>query len=774
MKKKIFTLMTLALLSIGSAWADEVTVGRTYDFSASTLASSYTIVTVTNATTTQSDGTGVKTGTGKSVSLNSTAKSVPAPAYRSLQSNGSDALLSYQESSYLGFQTVIEDGYRLTVSNISAQVAVNNQFKYKVVVVDNGDNIVYESADKTGATNSTNNPSITPSGLVLSGTVQVRMYYYNSSGTDKSKYLVPLNFTITGELETASSFTVSTAVDGDGSVIGGGSYVDGTKATLKATPGAATFDHWTKASDVSWSSTDNPLQVAVTANETYTAHFAAATTHTITSEVAAGQNSYGSITNEGDNVIVEDETVTFEATANEGYAFVNWTTGGSEYSTDASITVTSTADVTYTANFKKLFTVTYSISDYILTTNKALNNYKAGSFDEIYADANDKYTIPAYSHYYLYKEGHRFSKWEDQDGNQYEKGTEITLTKDITLTPVWVATTQTLANSSAEVTVTWNLRYSTVLFNAWQGVAGAGAEGYYTKPQAINGETIAIPMTINANSGKIDNSGRADKDNAQVNAGTKFTIPAVKGMTVAIANGNTAFTTTTIAGSTDYTGTGTTSISYTYTGEESTIDIEINEGNQYLKTIAVTYPAMTIAKEITSAGYATFVPEAKVSVPSGVKAYIVTATDATTATLSADDAITVIPANTPVVIKGDAGTYYFPKTTADPSDVTGNKLNTGAVTANGTQYILADGTSGVGFYKATPDTEIAAGVAYLVSPSGSAPYFIFGIEGGTTGIDSVQGSEFTVNGEYYNLAGQRVAQPTKGLYIVNGKKVVVK
>ena len=30
------------------------------------------------------------------------------------------------------------------------------------------------------------------------------------------------------------------------------------------------------------------------------------------------------------------------------------------------------------------------------------------------------------------------------------------------------------------------------------------------------------------------------------------------------------------------------------------------------------------------------------------------------------------------------------------------------------------------------------------------------------------------DGEFYNLAGQRVAQPTKGLYIVNGKKVVIK
>ena len=44
----------------------------------------------------------------------------------------------------------------------------------------------------------------------------------------------------------------------------------------------------------------------------------------------------------------------------------------------------------------------------------------------------------------------------------------------------------------------------------------------------------------------------------------------------------------------------------------------------------------------------------------------------------------------------------------------------------------------------------------------------------TTGIDMVKGEGFKANGELYNLNGQRVAQPTKGLYIVNGRKVVIK
>jgi len=766
--KKLFTLLTLSLLSIGTAWADNVTVGRTLEFSSTPT--DYAIVSVTNATTTKADGAGVKTLTGKKVKLNSTEKTINAPCYRSLQSDNSTALLSYQNTSYLGFQTVIANGYRLTVSSISAQVAVNNQFKYKVVIVDEGGNTIYESSDKTGATNSTNNPSITPSGLVLAGTVQVRMFYYNSSGTDKSKYLVPLNFTITGELETASSYTVSTSVDGDGTVTGAGSYVDGTKATLRATPGAAIFDHWSKASDGSWSSTDNPLQVAVTADETYTAHFAAATTHTITGDVAAGQSSYGSITNAGDNVVVENETITFEATANEGYAFVNWTSGGSIYSTDASITVTSTADATYTANFKKLFTVTYNLGGYGNTNTKVLNNYNTEkNVNEKYAAANDKVTIPAYSHYYMYREGYIFSKWKDQDEQEYEKGTEYTLTKDITLTPVWVATTQTLDNSASATTVTWNFKVATILFNEWQGQLG-----YYTKPLTVNGELIAVPMTINTTTGKVSNLGRND-ELSQVNTGTTFTIPAVKGMTVTIADAYTAFSTTTVAGSTEYTKSNSDkTLTYTYNGDEPTIDIVIGENNQYLKTIAVTYPAMTIAQAITSAEWATFVPSAKVSVPAGVKAYTVTAASSTTATLSAEDAITVIPANEPILINGAEGTYYFPKSDAAASDVSGNQLKTGAVaSADGSQYILANGGSGVGFYKATAGTAIAAGKAYLVNPSG-APYFLIDFGGETTGIDAVKGAETKVNGQVFDLQGRKVAQPTKGLYIVNGKKMVIK
>jgi len=48
-------------------------------------------------------------------------------------------------------------------------------------------------------------------------------------------------------------------------------------------------------------------------------------------------------------------------------------------------------------------------------------------------------------------------------------------------------------------------------------------------------------------------------------------------------------------------------------------------------------------------------------------------------------------------------------------------------------------------------------------------------EDDVTGINTVKGEGFMVHGsESYNLNGQRVSKPTKGLYIVNGRKVIMK
>ena len=62
---------------------------------------------------------------------------------------------------------------------------------------------------------------------------------------------------------------------------------------------------------------------------------------------------------------------------------------------------------------------------------------------------------------------------------------------------------------------------------------------------------------------------------------------------------------------------------------------------------------------------------------------------------------------------------------------------------------------------------------YFTYSATPAPELNFVIDGETTGIENVN-RETINNNRYFNLNGQRVAQPTKGLYIVNGKKVIVK
>lgn len=97
---------------------------------------------------------------------------------------------------------------------------------------------------------------------------------------------------------------------------------------------------------------------------------------------------------------------------------------------------------------------------------------------------------------------------------------------------------------------------------------------------------------------------------------------------------------------------------------------------------------------------------------------------------------------------------------------------------NKDDIIIVSGNNKVG-YSQNPRT-LRCFRAHFKVPANSiysAPVMniVFNTEGSeTTGINTVNGSEFKVNDEYYNLAGQRVAQPAKGLYIVNGRKVVIK
>lgn len=165
------------------------------------------------------------------------------------------------------------------------------------------------------------------------------------------------------------------------------------------------------------------------------------------------------------------------------------------------------------------------------------------------------------------------------------------------------------------------------------------------------------------------------------------------------------------------------------------------------------------------------------NLPSGVTAYKVSTLTASSVTLEA--VTTAVAPGTGLILSGTAGTYSIP-VVASGSDISAtNKLHaavSATTLADGTFYILKSGQFHLVSGAATEAARtIPAGKAYLLASDfpGGAPSLSFVFGGETTGINSVEAGE-VLNGAFYNLNGQRVAAPGKGLYIVNGKKVIIK
>ena len=203
------------------------------------------------------------------------------------------------------------------------------------------------------------------------------------------------------------------------------------------------------------------------------------------------------------------------------------------------------------------------------------------------------------------------------------------------------------------------------------------------------------------------------------------------------------------------------------------IYITKSKGNVALGRIGVNCDAITIPE----AGYMTYCNASNALRFAGVKAYKVSNVGATSVTL---EEITEAPANTPVILNATAGTYGL-GIVASAAAVSGNKLlvsdGTATTTDANTVYALASkgDPAVVGFYKVKAGTQVPAGKGYLSVAATSAPEYLgFDGDGNTTSVNDVRSKMEEGRGEFYNLAGQRVVQPTKGLYIVNGKKYVVK
>jgi len=152
------------------------------------------------------------------------------------------------------------------------------------------------------------------------------------------------------------SITVSSSPEEGGSVTGGGTYDHGEQVTITASPSAGySFVNWTE--DGSVISTNATYTFTVNSNRSFQANYSQ---NTYTVSVSNSPSSGGTATGGGNYNHGEQATITASPAA--GYAFVNWTEGGSVISTNASYTFTVNSNRSFQANYSQN-TYTVSVSN---------------------------------------------------------------------------------------------------------------------------------------------------------------------------------------------------------------------------------------------------------------------------------------------------------------------------------------------------------------------------------------------------------------------------
>ena len=189
-----------------------------------------------------------------------------------------------------------------------------------------------------------------------------------------------------------------------GTVTGGGTYPSGAVIQISATPSP-------QARFVSWNdgNTDNPRNITVTGDVTYTAKFEALQNYTIT--VVSANPAMG--TAEGGGTFLEGTVINISATPLAGYYFIGWNDGNA----DNPRSITVTANETYVAQFGTNPVQTYTLTVMCNSSEGSTigsGTYTAGSTTTIAAIPNS---------------GYLFDKWQD---NVTENPRQVIVNSDMT------------------------------------------------------------------------------------------------------------------------------------------------------------------------------------------------------------------------------------------------------------------------------------------------------------------------------------------------------
>ena len=281
-------------------------------------------------------------------------------------------------------------------------------------------------------TSSSSNPNYMSWYAFTAGNSNVKYYFINQASRDNAYNITYTSGSTTYDRSmffTGSNFEVMTPQfnievnNSDwGSVTGNTNLAIGESTTLTPTPNTGYgFKYWLKNGESFDNNNDNTLTVTYTEYVIYTAIFDI--NYTISTSVL--NNDYGTIM--GGGTYLKGTEISLIATPNEGYAFVKWLKDNEEFTgnIDNPLTIIIVENVTYTAVFDRIYTI---------TTNSSNNNYGSVTGGGIYLNGSDVILIATPN------AGCALLKWQKNDvdfnGNM-ENPLTIIVTENATYTAIF-------------------------------------------------------------------------------------------------------------------------------------------------------------------------------------------------------------------------------------------------------------------------------------------------------------------------------------------------
>ncbi len=587
--------------------------------------------------------------------------------------------------------------------------------------------------------------TVTPTtDVVLKGTVYVRLYYYYGTS---SKYIVPLNLTVTGDL-VADKTVASTTTTLTGVAVNGTAISDDNLNTLVTTKSLTLADKYLDAPSVVFTKTTTT---------TYDDNTTSTTTDDETVVATKGTDAYTATTTIGDDTYTVSLGVDKSAGATvdvESFALVadkadiaSQVIKITGYNITDPVTVTipevdgltvTPTELTLTDGEAQTITVSYQ-SDIDVASTSATVTFASGE--------TTLATVPfTYSSTAAVVEVASVSEAQSWD---FTKAGSSDIKSPRPSEMVCMANASGFADG----------------FN-YAALAAQGTYFFRKSNTCWQGRTIrfvtTVPGTVKvsfSNTGSGQNRSVKINDNVACEAGASGASKNAATAEYAVEAGEVVITGYNVA---DETGADVRIYSMTFTPSVATVAVSDAGLASYCSSKALDFSEVT-----------------------DVEAYVATSYKGNVVSMTK---VTQVPAGTGIIVKSVSGgsafvnVPYAESATAIETNllvgVTEEPTTVAASTTGSYNYIFSNGANGVGFYRLSADHVLVPGKAYLHTTedlvgASEAKGVVMSFGGETTGITSIQSAD-AANGAYYTISGVRVANPTKGLYIKDGKKVIIK